>query len=109
MKHWRGAPERDDLVRVRAHGNAEGARQAKVGELQVAIAVDQKVLKECVRSITPRRVLRVLIALHGECRDESCGRDHRVRRGSVACMYSARAMHRRMRLYVRSRERAAHA
>jgi hypothetical protein len=51
MKHWRGAPERDDLVRVRAHGNAEGARQAKVGELQVAIAVDQKVLNECGRSI----------------------------------------------------------
>ena len=38
-------PERDDLVRVRAHGDAERAREPKVGELELALAVDEQVLR----------------------------------------------------------------
>ena len=38
-------PERDDLVRVGAHGDAEGAREAEVGELEVVIRIDQQILR----------------------------------------------------------------
>lgn len=41
----RAVPERDDLVRVRAHGDAKRAREPKVGELElVARALDEQVL-----------------------------------------------------------------
>ena len=48
----RTIPERDDLVRVDAYGNAEGARQAEVGQLDHAVLVDEQ-------------VLRLEIAMHG--------------------------------------------
>ncbi len=44
-QNLRGAvPEGDDLVGVGAQGDAERAGQAEVGELEVALAVDQQVL-----------------------------------------------------------------
>lgn len=41
----RGAvPQSNDLVGVSAQGNTEGARKTKVGQLQVAVSIDQQVL-----------------------------------------------------------------
>lgn len=40
----RPVPQGDDLVRVHADGDAEGARQAEVGDLDGAVLVDQKIL-----------------------------------------------------------------
>lgn len=37
-------PQGDDLVGVGTHGDAEGAREAKVGQLELALAVDEEVL-----------------------------------------------------------------
>ena len=37
-------PQRDDFVRVGAHRNAERAREAEIGQLQLAIAVNQQIL-----------------------------------------------------------------
>ena len=42
---WRAVPERDDLVRKRIHGDAEGSREAEVGELELALVVDEEVLR----------------------------------------------------------------
>ncbi len=45
------APERHNLVRVRADWDAERARQAEVSELQLAEAIDQEVLKKIAGSV----------------------------------------------------------
>jgi hypothetical protein len=41
----RAVPQRDHLVRVGAHGDHKGARQAKVGELEHAALVHEQVLR----------------------------------------------------------------
>ena len=41
----RAVPERDDFVRIGAQRNTKGTRQTKVGELQVALLVNEQVLR----------------------------------------------------------------
>lgn len=61
---WSAVPERDDLVRVVADRDAEGAAQAEVGDLDHAFLVDQQVLR-----------LQIAVEDAAAVAEEHCGGD----------------------------------
>lgn len=77
-------PERDDLVGVGAQGDAKGAGETEISELQVAVAVDEQVLRleVAVEHTVAVAVADALAQLAHELSDDSIAQAQPAQRGA---------------------------
>jgi hypothetical protein len=78
----RAIPQGDDLVRVGAQGHAKGAGETKIGELEIAVLVDEEVLwlEIAMQDAVGVAVAHALAQLHHELLDHGVVHGQRLAR-----------------------------